>query len=77
MLLIYNQATPRDVVDASEAELRAQNDTTAALIDHTIAKLEFFRDIGVLQVNNDGFWYQDFFTDTGEPSNDQPKLENK
>jgi len=77
MLLIYNQATPRDVVDSSEDELRAQNDTTAALIDHTIAKLEFFRDIGVLQVNYDGFWYQDFFTETGEPADDRSKLENK
>lgn len=77
MMLTYNQATPRDVVEATESELQALNSTTAALIDHTIAKLEFFRDIGVLQVNNDGFWYQDFFSETGEPADDQPKLENK
>ena len=77
MMLIYGLSTPRDVVDASEAELGALNDTTAALIDHTVAKLEFFRDIGVLQVNNDGFWYQDFFAETGEPADEQPKLENK
>ncbi len=77
MLLLYDQATTRDVVDATDAELEALNSTTAALIDHTIAKLEFFRDIGVLQVNNDGFWYQDFFSETGETADDQPKLENK
>ena len=77
MMLLFNQATPRDVVEAQESLLQAENNTTAALIDHTVAKLEFFRDIGVLQVNNDGFWYQDFFTEIGETDNDQTQTKNK
>jgi len=40
----------------SEMALLAENSLTAALVDHTIAKLNFFRDIGVLQVRPDGMW---------------------
>jgi len=36
--------------------LQAQNDLTAALVAHTIAKLTFFRDVGLLQVRPDGMW---------------------
>ena len=77
LMLLYGRSTPRDVVESQESLLQAENSTTAALIDHTVSKLEFFRDIGVLQVNNDGFWYQDFFTETGETDNDQSETKTK
>ncbi|MHC4678530.1 MAG: TolC family protein [Planctomycetota bacterium] len=46
----------RDYLESQDAFLRAQNDVTAALVSHAIAKLSFFRDVGVLQVRPDGMW---------------------
>jgi hypothetical protein len=46
----------RDYLESQDAFLRAQNDVTAALVSHAIAKLNFFRDIGILQVRPDGMW---------------------
>ncbi|MHC4299004.1 MAG: TolC family protein [Planctomycetota bacterium] len=41
----------------SEGDLvQAQNDVIAALVEYTIARLSFYRDIGVLQVKPDGMW---------------------
>jgi len=50
------RANTRDLLEAQDALQRARNSLTAALVDHTIAKLTFFRDIGVLQVKPDGMW---------------------
>ena len=51
LLLRAGRADTRDVLDAQAALLEAQNAVTRALIDHTIAKLELWRDIGTLVVN--------------------------
>lgn len=56
LLLEAGRLTARDLLDAQTALLAAQNGLTAALIDHTIAKMKFFSDIGVLQVRPDGMW---------------------
>jgi outer membrane protein TolC len=50
------RANTRDLLESQDALLLAENSLTAALVDHTIAKLNFFRDIGVLQVQPDGMW---------------------
>jgi outer membrane protein TolC len=55
-LLQAGRVTTRDLLDSQDALLEAQNSATAALVDHAIAKLSFFRDIGVLQVRPDGMW---------------------
>jgi hypothetical protein len=39
--------------------LNAQDSVTTALVNHLIAKLNFFTDIGVLQVKPDGMWEQE------------------
>jgi outer membrane protein TolC len=46
----------RDYLESQDAFLSAQNDVTAALVAHAIAKLNFFRDVGILQVKPDGMW---------------------
>ena len=46
----------RDYLESQDAFLKAQNDVTATLVSHAIAKLNFFRDIGILQVRPDGMW---------------------
>ncbi len=57
-LLQAGRVTTRDLLDSQDALLKAQNNVTAALVDHAIAKLSFFRDIGILQVRPDGMWKQ-------------------
>ncbi|MFC1675781.1 TolC family protein [Planctomycetota bacterium] len=56
MLLKTGRAKTRDVLESQDALIEAENALTAALVDHTIAKLNFFSDIGVLQVAPDGMW---------------------
>ncbi len=56
--LQYGRGTVRLLLDSEDALVRAQNDVLGALVDHMIAKLSFFRDIGVLQVRPDGMWEQ-------------------
>ena len=57
-LLQAGRVTTRDLLESQDALLGAQNNVTAALVDHAVAKLSFFRDIGVLQVRPDGLWDQ-------------------
>jgi outer membrane protein TolC len=57
-LLQAGRATTRDLLESQDALLGAQNNVTAALVDHAIAKLSFFRDVGILQVRPDGMWEQ-------------------
>ena len=57
-LLQAGRVTTRDLLDSQDALLGAQNNVTAALVDHAIAKLSFFRDVGILQVRPDGMWEQ-------------------
>jgi outer membrane protein TolC len=59
LLLEAGRATTRDLLDSQSALLQAQNDLTAALVAHTVAKLDFFSVIGMLQVRPDGMWEQE------------------
>ena len=46
----------RDYLESQDDLLQAQNNVTSALVSHAIAKLNFFRDVGILQVKPDGMW---------------------
>ena len=70
-LLQAGRVTTRDLLESQDALLGAQNNVTAALVDHAVAKLSFFRDIGILQVRPDGLWEQNSpaeESDSKEPS---------
>jgi outer membrane protein TolC len=56
VLLQYGRASSRRVLDAQDDLFDAQNSATQALIDYTVATLNFYRDTGVLQVRPDGMW---------------------
>ncbi|MCP4455320.1 MAG: TolC family protein [Planctomycetes bacterium] len=56
--LKYGRSTARDLTETENDRVRARNAVTASLVNHTITKLDFFRDIGVLQVKPDGMWEQ-------------------
>ena len=46
----------RDLLEAQEALISAQNAVTSALVAYRVAELELQRDIGVLEVNEEGIW---------------------
>ena len=56
LLLQYGRANTRRVLNALDDLLDAQNAATQALVDYTVATLNFYRDTGVLQVRPDGTW---------------------
>ncbi len=56
LLMQYARVSSRRVLDAQSALFDAQNEATDALIDYTVAMLNFYRDTGVLQVRPDGMW---------------------
>lgn len=58
LLLEYGRGTIRLLLETNDDLVNAQNNVTGALVNHTIAKMRFFRDVGVLQVKPDGMWEQ-------------------
>jgi len=73
LLLEAGRATTRDLLESQNALLQAQDDLTAALVAHTVAKLSFFSDIGVLQVRPEGMWQQP----EPQPESDSPDVSVK
>ncbi len=56
LFLEAGRAQVRDVLDAQDDYVSAQNDRIAALVDYRIAELELQRDMGVLEVDYKGLW---------------------
>jgi outer membrane protein TolC len=56
LLLQHGKASSRRVLQAQSDLFEAQNDAGQALLDYTVATLNFYRDTGVLQVLPDGMW---------------------
>jgi outer membrane protein TolC len=56
MLLSIGQGETRLLLEAQGAITRAQNTVMSALVNHAVAKLSFYRDVGILQVKPDGMW---------------------
>lgn len=47
-----------DLVDAQEDLVDAQNQRTATVVNHTLARLRLWRDMGILYINDDGSWVE-------------------
>ena len=58
LLLAGRNVTTRDLLDAERSLLDAEDALTSAIVNHTIAKMVFYRDIGILRVRADGMWYE-------------------
>jgi len=56
LLAELGRATILDQVDAQNDLTASENDLTAALVRHTIARLEFWRDMGILYIKENGQW---------------------
>ncbi len=63
LFLQAGQAEIRDVLEAQDSLLGAQNALTAALVNYRVSELELQRDLGVLSVDDTGLW-QEFDPDT-------------
>ena len=46
----------QDTVDSQNDLTASQTDLVSSIVEHNIAKLEFWRDIGLLYVNDNGQW---------------------
>jgi len=57
-LLRRGEATTRDLLDANESLVTAQNGLTQTLIDYTLARLALWRDTELLRVGEDGVWQE-------------------
>lgn len=56
LLAELGRATVLNQVDAENDLTQARNDLTAALIAHTLARLAFWRDMGILYIKKNGQW---------------------
>ncbi len=56
LFLEQGRAEIRDVLEARESLISAENSLTAAIVRYRVAELEFQRDLGVLEVAPNGLW---------------------
>jgi len=56
LLLQHGKASSRRVLQAQSDLFEAQNEAGQAILDYTVATLNFYRDTGALQVLPDGMW---------------------
>ena len=63
MFLDAGRAEIRDLLDAQDSLLSAQNQLTASIINYRIAELNIQRDMGVLEIDETGLWQE--FTPEG------------
>jgi outer membrane protein TolC len=56
LLSELGRATALDLVDAQNDLTQSQDNLTGALVAHTIARLQFWRDMGILYVKDNGQW---------------------
>ena len=59
LLLEAGRAEVRDLVDAQDAQISAQNAVTAALVEYQQSRLQLLLDIGALDTERPKFWLQD------------------
>ncbi len=56
LLAELGKGEARDLVDAQNDLVNAQNQRTSTLVDHTLARLRLWRDMGILYINSNGSW---------------------
>ena len=56
LLLELARAKAQDQVDAQNALIDSKNQRTAALVGHTIARLQLWDNLGILYIKNNGLW---------------------
>jgi hypothetical protein len=59
MLLEAGRAEVRDLVEAQDAQIAAQNAVTTALVDYQQSRLQLLLDIGALDTAQPRFWLKE------------------
>ncbi|NQU76639.1 MAG: TolC family protein, partial [Planctomycetes bacterium] len=67
LFLEAGRAQIRDVLEAQEALVSAQNALTAALVEYRVSELALQRDMGVLEVDEKGNWHEYEPSNAGKP----------
>jgi outer membrane protein TolC len=69
MLLEAGRAEVRDLIEAQDAQINAQNAVTAALVSYQDARLQLMLDIGALRTDEPDYWLKDHLSPfLGEPA---------
>ena len=58
LFLEAGRAEIRDVLEAQEALISAQNALTSAIVNYRITELNLQRDMAVLEINEEGLWHE-------------------
>lgn len=58
MLAEFGRAKAQDQVDAQNDLVSSMNQRTQALVNHTIARLQFWNNLGILFIKEDGQWQE-------------------
>ena len=56
LLAEFGRSKAQDLVDAQNALIDAKNQRTQALVTHTIARLQFWNNMGILYIKDNGQW---------------------
>lgn len=56
LLSELGQGEARDLVDAQNDLVNSRNQRTRTLVEHTLARLRLWQDMGILYINKDGSW---------------------
>lgn len=56
LLAEFGRSKAQDLVDAQNALIDAKNQRTQALVTHTIARLQFWNNMGILYIKENGQW---------------------
>lgn len=59
LLLEAGRAEPRDLIEAQDSQIVAQNAVTAAIVEHQQSRLQLMLDIGALRTEMPQFWLRD------------------
>lgn len=77
MLMEAGRAEVRDLVEAQDAQIAAQNAVTSALVSYQDARLQLLLDIGALRTSESDFWMKDhlaaFFGEPLPPAKPRPE----
>jgi outer membrane protein TolC len=79
LLVQAGRSEARDLVDAQDAQISAQNAVVAALVDFQNARLQLMLDIGALRSDQPEFWLKDhlegYLPATPQPAWTQPQMD--
>lgn len=59
LLFEFGQAEIRDLLEAEAAQLQARNSLTEALIDYHVGRYQLLRNLGILEVDEEGLWIRE------------------